>query len=103
MSPPRRFELVYRSFDRIDFDPRKSDEILNTRGFDLAFVARIFPGRVLEREDTRGYRETRYQAIGEVLGAVYFVVYTREARRCRLITAWEATPEERKHWYARTQ
>ncbi len=29
-------------------------------GFDLGFISRIFPGYVLEREDTRGYAEPRF-------------------------------------------
>jgi len=57
MPLPHPFRLVYRAFDRIDFDPRKSDEIFVHRGFDMAYVARIFPGTVLEREDTRPYAE----------------------------------------------
>ena len=55
MSPPRRFKRVYRSFDRIGFDPRKSEQILAERGFDLGYISRMFPCWVLEREDTRGY------------------------------------------------
>lgn len=90
MAPQRPFRLVYRAFDRIAFDPRKSDEVLAERGFDLAFVARIFPGFVPEREDARGYEETRYQAIGELLGNIYVLVYTCQGRRCRLITARDA-------------
>jgi len=99
MVRPRPFRLVYREFDRIGYDPAKSDEVLSGRGFDLAVVARIFPGFVLEREDTRGYDETRYQAIGDLLGMIYVLVYTRQGRACRLITAWEAGPEERVLWY----
>jgi uncharacterized DUF497 family protein len=101
MPPQRPFRLVYREFDRITFDPRKSDEVLAERGFDLAFIATIFPGVVLEREDTRGYNETRYQAIGELLGTVYFIVYQRSGRTCRLITAWEAELEHRVEWHDR--
>lgn len=99
MAPQRPFRLVYREFDRFAFDPRKSDEILAERGFDLAFVATMFPGFVLEREDTRGYDETRFQAIGELLGNIYVVVYTRQGRDCRLITAWEAEPSQVRAWY----
>jgi len=44
-------------------------------------------------------RETRYQAIGELLGTVYVVVYTLYGRSCRLITAWEAELEHRLRWY----
>ncbi len=99
MAPPRPFQLVWREFDRIGIDPRKSEEVLADRGFDLEFVSRIFPGYVLEREDTRPYSERRYQAIGELLGTIYVVVYTRSGRIGRLITAWEADYEDRMRWY----
>lgn len=96
--PPRPFRAVYRAFDRIGWDPRKSDEVLADRGFDLGYVSRMFPGHVLEREDARPYAETRYQPIGEVLGRLYVVVYTRSGSTCRLITAWEAEPYEIEIW-----
>ena len=76
----------------------KSDEVLWDRGFDLAFVSRVFPGFVLEREDTRPYDEVRYQAIGELLDDLYVVVYTRVGKTGRLITAWEAEPEDWVIW-----
>jgi uncharacterized DUF497 family protein len=98
MAPPPIFRRVYRTFERIGYDPRKSDDILAERGFDLAFIATMFPGVVLEREDTRGYNETRYQAIGELLGNIYVVVYTRQGRACRLITAWDAEPSDIRAW-----
>jgi uncharacterized DUF497 family protein len=75
--PPRPFRLVHRSFRRIEFDPAKSEEVFELRGFDLAYVSRLFPGYVIEREDTRDLPEPRYQAIGELLGEVFFVVYAR--------------------------
>ena len=104
MPPPKRpFRLVYRAFDRVEYDLSKSDEIFALRGFDLAYVSRIFPGYVLEREDTRGYAEPRYQVIGELLCEVFFVVYTRRERACRLITAWIAEPHERNLWHDLTQ
>lgn len=71
MSPPRPFRLVYRAFGKITFDPAKSDEIFELRGFDLAYVSRMFPGVVLERPDTRSYSERRYQAIGDVLARCF--------------------------------
>jgi len=100
MPPPQPFRLVYRAFDRIRFDPRKSDEVLADRGFDLAYVSRMFPGYVLEREDTWPYAEIRYQVIGEVLGDLFVVIYIRSAGTCRLITAWEAERYEREIWTA---
>jgi uncharacterized DUF497 family protein len=100
-APPRPFRLVWREFDRIGFDPPKSEEVLAARGFDLAFISHMFPGFVLEREDTRRYRETRYQVVGELLGTVYVVAYTRSGKSCRLIIAWEAEFEDRMLWYER--
>jgi uncharacterized protein len=99
MPRPRPFRLTFRAFRGVEFDPAKSDAIFELRGFDLAYVSRIFPGYVLEREDTRSYREPRYQAIGEVLGEVVLVVYTRRGDTCRLITAWVAEQHERDLWY----
>jgi uncharacterized DUF497 family protein len=93
--------LVWREFDGIGFDPSKSDEVLAARGFDLAFISHMFPGFVLEREDTRPYPETRYHAIGELLGTVYVVLYARRGKFGRLITAWEAELEDRMLWYER--
>ena len=99
--PPQPFRLVYRAFERIEFDPAKSDEVFTGRGFDLGFISRIFPGYVLEREDTRGYAEPRFHVVGELLGEVYEVIYTRRGQACRLITAWIAEPAYRKMWHDR--
>jgi len=86
-------------FRWIDYDPVKNDEVFEARGFDRAHVVRILPGYVLGRQDARRYREVRYQAIGEVLGELYFVVYTLRGTGCRLITAWIADRYERQIWH----
>jgi hypothetical protein len=71
---PWPFRLVYRAFERVEFDPGKSGKVFEARGFDLGFSSRIFPGYVLEREDTRsGYGERRFKVIGELLGDVFVV------------------------------
>jgi uncharacterized DUF497 family protein len=73
----RPLRLVYRAFDRIEFDLVKSEMVLEERGFDLAYASRIFPGYVLEREDTRqGYDERCFKVTGELLGDVLVVIYT---------------------------
>jgi uncharacterized DUF497 family protein len=97
--PPRPFRLVYRFFRRIEFDPAKSGKVFELRGFDLAYVSRLLPGYVLEREDTRDHPEPRYQAIGELLGVVFFVVYARRSDTCRLVAAWITEPHERELWH----
>ena len=103
MTPPLRpFRLVYRAFDAVEFDPVKSEEVFELRGFDLAYARRVFPGYVLEREDTReDYGEPRFRVIGEVLQDILVVVYTPRGSICRLITAWEAESWELDLWYER--
>ena len=99
---PRPFRLVHRDFDAFEFDPAKSEAVFALRGFDLAYARRVFPGYVLEREDTReGYDERRFRVIGEVLQDVLVVVYTPRSGTCRLITAWEAEDWELDLWYER--
>jgi uncharacterized DUF497 family protein len=98
MAPPRPYRLVYRAFDRFEFDQGKSAAILEVRGFDLGYVSRVFPGYVLERQDTRPYSEPRFQVIGELLGQVFEVVYTRRGKACRLITAWLAEENAMEIW-----
>jgi uncharacterized DUF497 family protein len=66
--PPTFFRLVYRSFDHIVFDHDKNDEVYAAQGFDLEHASKVFPGYVLERQDTRYTREARNQVIGEVFG-----------------------------------
>lgn len=99
MAPKRVWRLVWREFACIGFDPRKSDEVFAERGFDLAFIARMFPSYVLEREDTRPYPETRYQAIGALLGKLYVAVYGRSGKIGWLITACDADTELRMVWH----
>lgn len=96
--PPKPYRLVYRAFKRIEFDPAKSDEVLDGRGFDLGYVSRIFPGYVLERPDTRTYSESRFKVVGELLGDVFVVIYTRRGDACRVITAWRAQEAELEVW-----
>ena len=96
--PPRPFRLVYRAFDSVEFDEVKSAEIMDLRGFDLGYISRIFPGYVLERQHTRAYTEVRYQVIGELMGQVYEVIYTRRGKACRIITAWYAEGYRLELW-----
>ena len=100
--PPRPFRLVYRAFEGVEFSPAKSREVLDLRGFDLAFASYVFPGYVLEREDTReNYGERRLRVIGEILHRVLVVIYTPRGRACRLITAWDAEESELELWHER--
>ena len=99
---PKPYRLVYRAFDRIEFDPAKSEQVFEQRGFDLAYASRLFPGYVLEREDTRhDYGERRYKVIGELMGDVVVIIYTPRDGACRLITAWAADALDMELWHGR--
>ncbi len=86
---PPRFRRIWRRFDPADliWDAAKSERNLRERGFDFGFASLIFKGRMLERRDARHTREIRFQAIGEVEGAILFVVYTIRDGKCRIISA----------------
>ena len=100
--PPHPFRLVYRAFDTVEFDPAKSDEVLEARGFDLAHAGRLFPGYVLEQEDTRwDYGARRPKVIGKLKGDGLVVIYTVRGGACRLISAWEADPFDTELWHER--
>jgi len=60
--PPRPFRLVHRSFAWITFDPAKNDQVFERRGFDLAYVAWLYPGPSSpSRSGARGARARRRQ------------------------------------------
>ncbi len=101
--PPSPFRMVFRSFERFEFDEKKNAEVLEARAFDLGYVTQMFPGYVLERRDTRVISETRFQVIGEGFGEVFVLVYPMRKGACRVITAWEAEWNERQFWYEYTR
>ena len=97
--PPSAFKWIFRSFRSIEYNMSKNAEVRDDRHFDFAYVSRIFENYVLERRDTRHTREIRYQAIGEISGEIFFVVYTVRSGICRIITAWRAERYERELWH----
>jgi uncharacterized DUF497 family protein len=101
--PPSPFRMVFRSFERFEYNEKKNAEVLEMRAFDLSYVTQMFPGHVLERRDTRVSSETRFQVIGEVFDEVFVLVYTMRQGACRVITAWEADWSERQLWYDYTR
>lgn len=74
----------------------KSQKNLRERGFDFAFVARLFDQDILEREDARRpYGERRFMALGEIEDEVFVVVYTWRGAVRRIISARRANRKER--------
>lgn len=98
-----------------EWDEDKRQSNLSKHGIDFVDAAKIFDRPVLERldnrydyEDTRGESnsppwdvrgETRIIALGEVYGAILFVVYTWRGEVRRIISARRATKRERNQYY----
>ena len=83
----------------IEFDQDKSDRTRAERGFDFAYVARVFLGRTVTfRDDRRDYGEVRFIAIGEIEGRLYKVVYVDREGVRRIISANRASRQEKRLW-----
>lgn len=79
-----------------EWNEDKSDACLTERGFDFAYVARVFldPRRLVAPDDRLDYGEPRFSVLGEIEGRVFVVVYTPRGRRFRLISARKANQRE---------
>jgi len=85
--------------DKFQWDDAKSARCEEIRSFDFAFAVQIWRGTVKERVDSRkDYGEVRIQALGQISGEDYFLVYTwREGRR-HIISARRAHLTEVLKW-----
>ena len=84
---------------QFEWDREKSELTFALRGFDFAFAAGIFAGRVIEAVDSRrDYGEARVRAVGETAGVTLVVVYTDRADARRIISARVASRKERAEW-----
>jgi uncharacterized DUF497 family protein len=78
--------------------------IAEKHGIDLETVKIVFddPFRIEQYDNTHSGLEDRWQTIGKANG-VLFVVYTERIEKIRIITAREATPEERRIYYGQSE
>lgn len=85
-----------------EWDPRKSAENVDRRGFDFAFATLVFDGITVECEDTRHpYGERRRIALGLADGIPLTVVFTDRLRSDgtparRIISARVSSRAERR-------
>ena len=90
------------SFDLLDFEWHSEKErlIAEKHGIDIEAVKRIFndPYKIMQYDDIHSGFEDRWQVLGMV-DNVLFAVYTERGLKIRIITAREATPEERRIYY----
>lgn len=83
-----------------EWDAVKERSNIAKHGLDFRTAARVFLDPFLvEFEDERGYRESRWNVIGTVEGRVLFVTYTERNARIRIISARGAEPHERRKYH----
>jgi uncharacterized protein len=78
----------------------KERQNVEKHGINLDMVKKVFddPFRIMQYDEAHSGLEDRWQTLGMVNG-VLFVVYTDRGETIRVITAREATPEERRFYY----
>ena len=79
-----------------EWDERKSYQIFEERGFDFGFAVQAFldPNAIHQPDDRRDYGEDRFRLYGHAQGRLLVVIYTKRAKRTRIITAWKANSRE---------
>jgi uncharacterized DUF497 family protein len=78
----------------------KERKNVEKHGIDVETVKRVFddPFRIVQYDDVHSGLEDRWQILGMANG-VLLVVYTERGEKLRVITAREATAEERRIYY----
>ena len=73
-------------------------------GINLDTVKTVYndPFRIMQYDEIHSGLEDRWQMLGMANG-VLFVVYTERGEKIRIITAREATPEERRIYYGESE
>ncbi|MDR0502382.1 MAG: BrnT family toxin [Treponema sp.] len=85
---------------KFEWYSEKERQIAEKHGLTMEKIKRIFndPFRILQYDATHSGLEDRWQTLGMVDG-ILFAVYTERGDVIRIITAREATPEERRIYY----
>jgi uncharacterized DUF497 family protein len=78
--------------------------IAEKHGLDIETIKRIFddPFRIVQYDVTHSGLEDRWQILGKVKD-VLFTVYTERSDKIRIITAREATSEEKRIYYGKNK
>jgi len=77
--------------------------IAENHGLDMEKIKKIFndPFRIIQYDLMHSGLEDRWHILGKV-NEVLFAVYTERKDKIRIITAREATPEERRIYYGKS-
>lgn len=84
-----------------EWDDEKAAINFTKHGITFDTAAKVFsdPYLIEEYDEEHSIDEDRWKIIGMV-GKILFVIYTERDEYTRLISAREATPRERKRYYA---
>ncbi len=87
-----------------EWDDEKAALNFTKHGVTFDTAAKVFgdENRIEEYDEWHSIDEDRWQVIGMV-AKIIFVVYTERGDFTRLISAREATPRERRKYYARKE
>ena len=79
-----------------EWDEVKSNQCLEHRGFDFAYVAHAFldPDRVIRADHRYEYGEERLKMLDQVQGRIFHVVFTMRGAAIRIISARKANLRE---------
>ena len=81
---------------KFEWDDAKSDECFAKRGFDFAYVIRVFldPKRMIRQDERKSYGEERYQLSGCIEKRMFVIVFTYRGDAIRIISARKANARE---------
>ena len=87
-----------------EWDDEKAAINFTKHGITFDTAAKVFsdPYLLEEYDEEHSIDEDRWKIIGMV-GKILFVIYTERGEYTRLISAREATPRERRRYYARKE
>ena len=87
-----------------EWDDEKAALNFTKHGITFDTAAKVFsdPYLLEEYDEEHSIDEDRWKIIGMV-GKILFVIYTERGEYTRLISAREATPRERRRYYARKE
>ncbi len=88
--------LIVNTHIEFEWDPEKSEDCYEERGFDFSYATRAFldPNRVQVRDCRFEYGEDRYRLMGNIEGRLFVIVYTKRNNSYRLISARKANLRE---------
>ena len=83
-----------------EWDLAKSNSCQISRNFNFAYVISVFedPKLLVEYDHRWEYGEERFQALGQIDGRVFVVIFTQRFRAIRIISARKANSREVKRY-----